>query len=91
MSEILKPTINSTLDALARRNIKKIITIPISFVVEDVETSCEIDNESNQHARKIGITDFRMTRAIESHPDFINALADSIINALNIKENSPQL
>ena len=66
------------IDALARRGIKKILVVPISFVTDHIETLCEIDIEYRQQAESDGIKDFRMSRALECHPGFINALADCV-------------
>jgi ferrochelatase len=78
----LKPSIEDMLAALARRNIKKVLVIPISFVADHIETICEIDIEYRTFAANLGIADFRMSKAIECHPGFIRALADSVEKAL---------
>jgi len=38
--------------------------------------------EYRQIAENLGIDDFRMSRALECHPKFIEALADAVENAL---------
>ena len=76
--EWLKPTTEETIRELAKQQIKKIIIIPIAFVSDHIETICEIDMEYRQVAKECGIEDFRMSRALEAHPRFIAALADSI-------------
>ena len=76
--EWLKPTTEQIIRELAKQQIKKIIIVPIAFVSDHIETICEIDMEYRQVAKECGIEDFRMSRAIESHPGFIAALADSI-------------
>jgi len=74
----LKPSTDNMIDALAREGYKKVLIVPVSFVGDHIETICEIDMEYRVQAEKIGISDFRMAKAIECHPGFINALADSI-------------
>ncbi len=74
----LKPSMEEMLKALARRGVKKIIIVPISFVTDHIETLCEIDIEYRALAEKAGILDFRMTRALECHPGFITAVVDCI-------------
>ncbi len=74
----LKPSTEDMLAALAKRNVKKVLVVPISFVTDHIETTCEIDIEYRAFAENLGITDFRMSRAIECHPGFIQALADSV-------------
>ena len=78
----LKPSTDDIISALARRGIKKLLVVPVSFVTDHIETLCEIDIEYRRQAEGEGITDFRMTRAVESHPDFIRALADTVERAL---------
>ncbi len=73
----LKPSTEEVLAALAKKGVKKIIVVPISFVNDHIETLCEIDMEYRELAeKKLGFTDFRMTKALECHHSFISALAD---------------
>lgn len=74
----LKPSTENTLLALARRGIKKLLVVPISFVTDHIETLCEIDIEYRKTAEDAGIADFRMSKALECHPGFITALADAV-------------
>lgn len=76
--EWLKPTTEQTIRELAKRNITKVLIVPIAFVSDHIETICEIDIEYRQVAEKCGIEDFRMSKALECHPGFIQALADSV-------------
>ncbi len=78
----LKPSIENIIKELAKKGVKKILIIPVSFVSDHIETLCEIDIEYRKLARDCGIIDFRMSRAIESHPGFIQALADSVEHML---------
>ncbi len=78
----LKPSIESLLEALARRGIKKLMIVPLSFVSDHIETLCEIDIEYRKVAADLGIEDFRMTRALETHLGFIKALADAVESIL---------
>ncbi len=84
----LKPSTESVLHALARRNVKKLIVVPISFVTDHIETLCEIDIEYRHVAEKAGISDFRMSRALECHPGFIKALADTVEATLPVDRGS---
>lgn len=74
----LKPSTDDVLRALARRGIKKVLVVPVAFVNDHIETLCEIDMEYRHFAQEIGIKDFRMSKAVEHHPGFISALADSV-------------
>lgn len=74
----LKPATDAILNSLALRNVTKILVIPVSFVGDHIESLCEIDIEYRHMAEKLGIKDFRMTKALESHSKFIQALADCV-------------
>ena len=76
--EWLKPSTEDVIQALAQKGFKKLLMIPISFVGDHIETTCEIDIEYRHFAEKQGIEDYRMSKAIECHPQFIRALADSV-------------
>ncbi|MBI5415458.1 MAG: ferrochelatase [Candidatus Omnitrophica bacterium] len=78
----LKPSTEDMIEALIRRGFKKLLIVPVSFVTDHIETSCEIDIEYRHFARKLGAGDFRMSRAVDCHPGFIRALADSVEAAL---------
>ena len=80
--EWLKPTTEQTIRDLASRGITKVIVVPIAFVGDHIETICEIDMEYRQVAEGCGISDFRMSKAVECHPGFIKALADSVEEVL---------
>jgi ferrochelatase len=79
----LGPSTEETLAAAARRGTKKIVVIPVSFVTDHIETLWEVDIYFRAIAGKAGIRDFRMVRAIECHPGFITALADTVEQALS--------
>lgn len=83
----LKPSTEDMIEALIRRGFKKLLVVPVSFVTDHIETLCEIDIEYRQFAEKLGVEDFRMSKALECHPGFIQALADSVEEALGPREN----
>ncbi len=87
----IKPDIKDVLKALAKRRIKKVLVIPISFVTDHIETSCEIDIENRKLAENSGIKDYRMSKAIECHPGFIQALADSVEDSCLFSPNTMSL
>ncbi|MCR4336710.1 MAG: ferrochelatase, partial [Candidatus Omnitrophica bacterium] len=82
----IKPSTENMLSALARRGVKKVLVVPISFVTDHIETLCEIDIEYRHMAQKAGIEDFRMSKALETHPGLITALANAVESL--IRENN---
>ncbi|HEY9295118.1 MAG TPA: ferrochelatase, partial [Phormidium sp.] len=62
---------------------ENLLVVPISFVSEHIETLQEIDIEYREIAEEAGIHNFRRVPALNTHPVFIDALADLVVNALN--------
>jgi len=79
----LRPYTEEVIKVLPRKNEKKILVIPIAFVTDHIETTCEIDIEYRQVAVAAGVKDFRMSKALECHPGFITALADCVEASLH--------
>lgn len=82
--EWLKPSLGDMLEAVVRRGFKKLLIVPVAFVTDHIETLCEVDIEYRQFAENCGVRDFRMSKAVECHPGFIRALADSVEAALKL-------
>jgi protoporphyrin/coproporphyrin ferrochelatase len=57
--------------------------VPISFVSEHIETLQEIDMEYREIAEEAGIQEFHRVPALNTHPVFIEDLADMVTDALN--------
>ena len=87
--EWLKPATDEMIKALSYREINKILIVPISFVGDHIETICEIDIEYREFAHKLGIKDYRMSKALETHPAFIRALADKVEEGLSAQVKNP--
>ncbi|NJL82526.1 MAG: ferrochelatase [Chloroflexaceae bacterium] len=80
--EWLKPYTDEALHSLGEQNVKDLLVVPISFVSEHIETLQEIDIEYREVAREAGIENFRRVPALNTHPVFIEALADLVAAAL---------
>ncbi len=80
--EWLQPYTEDALKELGAQGVKDLVVVPISFVSEHIETLQEIDIEYREVAEESGIHNFRRVPAPNTHPVFINALADLVINAL---------
>ncbi|WP_072620394.1 ferrochelatase [Spirulina major] len=81
--EWLKPYTEDALVELGQSGIKQIVVVPISFVSEHIETLQEIDIEYREIAEEAGIHEFRRVPALNTHPEFINALTDLVYTALD--------
>ncbi|MBW4562566.1 MAG: ferrochelatase [Mojavia pulchra JT2-VF2] len=80
--EWLQPYTEDALKALGAEGIQDLVVVPISFVSEHIETLQEIDIEYREIAEESGIHNFRRVPAPNTHPVFIKALADLVIDAL---------
>jgi ferrochelatase len=81
--EWLKPYTEEALEELGAKGIKDLLVIPISFVSEHIETLQEIDIEYRELAEESGINNFRRVPALDTHPVFIEALADLVTDSLD--------
>lgn len=85
--EWLRPYTEDAIAELATQNVKRLLVVPISFVSEHIETLQEIDIEYREIAEEAGIHDFHRVPALNTHPVFIEDLANMVVTALN----SPRL
>jgi ferrochelatase len=80
--EWLKPYTEDAIADLAAQGVQHLLVVPISFVSEHIETLQEIDIEYRHIAEEAGIPHFHRVPALNTHPVFIEALADMVMEAL---------
>ena len=80
--EWLKPYTDDALQELGEQGVKELLVVPISFVSEHIETLQEIDIEYRELAEEAGIENFHRVPALNSHPQFIRALANLSVSSL---------
>ena len=71
--EWLNPSLPQMLE---RMNNEHVIIYPISFTVDNSETDFELSIEYAEVAKELGISDYRVSRCPNAHPQFINALEE---------------
>lgn len=81
--EWLKPYTEEAIPELAEQGVKNLLVVPISFVSEHIETLQEIDVEYRELAEESGIEHFQRVPALNTHPVFIDDLADMVVSAMN--------
>ena len=84
--EWLKPYTEDALHNLGAEGVKDLLVVPISFVSEHIETLQEIDIEYREIAEESGIENFQRVPALNTHPMFIDSLAQMVVSSL---ENPP--
>ncbi|MGA7936263.1 MAG: ferrochelatase [Kovacikia sp.] len=81
--EWLQPYTEDALHELAEQGVKDLVIVPISFVSEHIETLQEIDMEYREVAEEAGIENFHRVPALNTHPVFIDDLANMVLEAMN--------
>lgn len=80
--EWLKPYTEDAIEELGAKGVHELLVVPISFVSEHIETLQEIDIEYRELAEESGIEHFRRVPALNTHPGFIEDLADLVEESL---------
>jgi protoporphyrin/coproporphyrin ferrochelatase len=81
--EWLKPYTEEAIKELAAAGTDTLLVVPVSFVSEHIETLQEIDMEYREIAEEAGIHHFQRVPALNTHPTFINDLAELVIKSVN--------
>jgi ferrochelatase len=81
--EWLKPYTEEAIPELAQQGVQNLLVVPVSFVSEHIETLEEIDIEYRELAEEAGIDHFQRVPALNTHPVFIDDLADMVLNAVH--------
>ncbi|MBF1999457.1 MAG: ferrochelatase [Synechococcales cyanobacterium C42_A2020_086] len=81
--EWLKPYTEEAIPKLAAQGVQDLLVVPISFVSEHIETLQEIDVEYRELAEAAGIHHFQRVPALNTHPVFIDDLAELVISAMH--------
>jgi ferrochelatase len=81
--EWLKPYTEDAIADLADQGVQNLLVVPISFVSEHIETLQEIDIEYRHVAEEAGIQNFQRVPALNTHPVFIESLAEMVIQSLS--------
>ncbi len=80
--EWLQPYTEDAIQELGVKGVKDLLVVPISFVSEHIETMQEIDIEYREVAEESGIYNFGRVPALNTHPVFIEGMADLVLEAL---------
>ncbi len=79
----LEPSTDDKIKELAKKGVKNLLIVPISFVSDHIETLYEIDILYKGMAEGLGLN-LRRTESLNTHPTFIRALEDMVIK--NVKD-----
>ena len=74
----LGPATDATIRGLAARGVKRVLTVPIAFTSDHIETLSEIDIEYKELAHEVGLERFERAPALNDAPRFLDAMADIV-------------
>jgi ferrochelatase len=74
----ISPGTEEKLIELGREGVKEVLLVPLSFVSDHIETLYEVDQLFAEDAKKAGITEYRRPEALNTHPLFIESLAQQV-------------
>ena len=72
------PGTEDVLRDLGARGVRDVLMVPVSFVSDHIETLYEVDQLFRDDAMAAGIVDYRRSDALNTHPLFIETLADLV-------------
>ena len=72
------PGTEDVLRDLGRQGVKEVLMVPVSFVSDHIETLYEVDQLFRDDALEAGIVDYRRSDALNTHPLYIEALAELV-------------
>jgi protoporphyrin/coproporphyrin ferrochelatase len=87
----LQPSLDATIEQMARSGIKRMLVIPIAFLTEHIETLHEINIEARAEAESLGVREFRMMPALNDSPLLIRALADLVLRSVGMRSGVASL
>lgn len=78
----LSPSTDVELTRLGAEGCEAVVVVPVSFVGDHIETLYELDQEYRHVAEQAGIRHWVRAGALDTHPRFIDCLADQVGKAL---------
>ena len=79
----LEPSLAGMLRTLAERGAPPLVLVPVSFVSDHIETLYELDIQHRRIAEDLGFTVIERAAALNTRPDFIEALAQLVRGAMS--------
>ncbi len=74
----LGPSLPDKLKELSAKVAPPLVIVPVSFVSDHIETLYELDIQHREIAMELGFTVYERAPALNTRPDFIQALADLV-------------
>lgn len=81
-AEWLTPSTPDKLKELADQGHTAVLIIPVAFVTDHIETEFELNILFREQAKEFGIEHFEVSGGLNSHPLFIEALAEASVSQI---------
>ncbi|HEX9653555.1 MAG TPA: ferrochelatase [bacterium] len=88
-AEWLTPSTPDKLKELAEAGHKTVLIVPVAFVTDHIETLFELNMLIRDQAQEFGIQHYEVTSGLNSHPLFIEALAEATVSQAQLPSNLP--
>ncbi|MBK9973588.1 MAG: ferrochelatase [Planctomycetes bacterium] len=75
------PYIEAAIEQLQQTGVTSVVAVPIGFLCDNVEVLYDLGIEGKHKADELGIS-FAAANAVNTHPEFLNLLADQVEAAL---------
>jgi ferrochelatase len=86
-AEWLTPSTPDKLKELAEAGHKTVLIVPVAFVTDHIETLFELNMLIRDQAQEFGIQHYEVTSGLNSHPLFIEALAEATVSQAQLPSN----
>jgi len=91
LREGLSPSTSTTLTELAAADVDAVLVVPLTFATDHFLTSYGLDIEVREQAEAAGIPHFEITAGLNTHPLFIETLAEATVSQLHLPVDVNQL
>ena len=78
----LEPSTLNTVKKLGNNGVQGLLVVPVAFVSDHIETLVELDRQVRDEAETAGIQHYEVTEGLNSHPFFIDTLANLVYRQL---------
>ena len=86
----LGPGTEEAIEQLGKEGVRDLLVVPLSFVSDHIETLYEVDILFAETAREAGITGYFRPDALNTHPRFIEALAQLVLEKSGARSSVPE-
>jgi ferrochelatase len=80
----LAPEVRHAIAGIAEAGFDAVLVVPVSFVTDRIETAYELDVVVRAQAAEAGVVHFEVSHGLNSHPLFIDALADCVATRIAV-------